>query len=809
MTDTAMRRVPELLAPAGGPESLRAAVANGADAVYLGLESLNARRGAENFTMSSLGEVTGYAHLRSTRVYLTANVVVLADEMNGALDLVARAWEAGVDAVILQDLGLLRLVRRILPEVRVHASTQIDAHNAATVEVLAGMGVSRVTLAREMSIAQIASLTAESRVELESFVHGSLCFCYSGQCLMSSMIGARSANRGMCAQPCRLPYDLVSETGEVAQAPGKYLLSPKDLAGIGLLPDLIRSGVSALKIEGRMKSPEYVATVVRVYRAALDRAAADPEAFTVTEAEWDLLSEAFSRGFSEAYLAGASDDSMMSFTRPNNRGVPVGRVASVAQGSAVVSLDRALESGDRLEFRTGSGRFTQAAGPMRLDGAIVNAAPPGSRVVLDVEGATRTGDRVFRVVNAALLEAARRTYTGAEESRPTPAAFSVRLVRGQEAVVTVAAAGLAATATGPIVEKALTRPITAEDVAGHVGRLGGTPYAADSWRIDLDPGVGISFSVLHALRRRALESLDAQRLAPWTGRSLPRAPRADPPSGRATSAPDVPLVVVAVSDIEVARACIDAGADRVLLAMPVRDAPPELPAGVEPLLPRVAPVEEFAAMAARWKDASRVTTGNLGLMAVLAGGGREGAPVVSADWGLNAVQEWTVEALAELGAAMVWASPEVSGRQLKRMVEGSRVPVGVLVYGRIELMVSQHCVLQTAGACSHACARCERRGKRWFLQDRKDYLFPVTTDDTGRSHIYNSVPLDLSRALAEVVDSGVAAVRMELHQEGPAEAARLVSALRSRLMAAAAGGRPPEEPIVSPATSGHFFRGVK
>jgi len=239
--------IPELLAPAGDIESLTAAVNNGADAVYVGLAEFNARRGAENLSLDELREACSYAHLRGAKVYLTANVLILEDEMHDALRMVDSAWVAGVDAVIIQDLGLLRNVHVSLPDVRVHASTQIGAHDRMTIGVLADLGVSRITLARETSIEEISLLAHSAPVELESFVHGSLCVCHSGQCLMSSLIGGRSANRGLCAQPCRLPYTLLRDDVEV-DTEGPYLLSPKDLAGIALLPDLVNTGISALKM---------------------------------------------------------------------------------------------------------------------------------------------------------------------------------------------------------------------------------------------------------------------------------------------------------------------------------------------------------------------------------------------------------------------------------------------------------------------------------------------------------------------------------------------------------------------------------
>jgi U32 family peptidase len=799
------RHIPELLAPAGGRDSLHAAVANGADAVYLGLGELNARRGADNFDLASLAEATRYAHLHGARVYLTANVVVLQQEMDGALRMVADAWNAGVDAVIVQDLGLLAMLRRHLPEVRVHASTQIDAHNTPTIRELASMGVSRVTLARETSVDEIAEFVRQGGVEIESFVHGSLCFCYSGQCLMSSVIGARSANRGMCAQPCRMAYDLVAADGAVAEVPGRYLLSPKDLAGLDLLPALVGAGVSALKIEGRMKSPEYVATVVAVYRAALDRAVADPATFQARPAEWDLLEEAFSRGFSEAYLSGIRDDRMMSYSRPNNRGVLVGRVASGGRAGAVVAIERALESGDRIEVWTGDGRFAQVASDFEVEGHRVPVAPAGSSATIVFDRPVRAGDRVFRVASASLNEAARRTFVGEREHRPTPVAFAVRLRVGSPMAITATAAGLTATVEGAVVEPARTKPVTAEEVIEHVGRLGGTAYEASGWDIELDPEAGIGFSALHAVRREALDRLDSMRLEAWTSRATVSAAVPAPVrrTGRPTG-PTPPALVVAVSDRLAAAACVKAGADRVLCVVQADDAAAALPAGVSPLLPRIAHDAEVDALLAAVEPGGLVATGNLGLLAAAA---RLGA-TVEADTGLNTVNAWTAAALADEGATLVWASPEVSGRQLAAIAAASPVPVGVVVHGRLELMVAEHCVLQAAGECAHRCVECGRRRTSWRLRDAKGYEFPVTSDSRGRAHIYNSVPLDLSRALPEIVESGVAAVRLDLFTSTPEEAAGLVKAYR-RLIADAVAGRSADRPLVDPSTSGHFFRGVR
>ncbi len=800
MPDTART---ELLAPAGSPEALIAAVNNGADAVYLGLGEFNARRGAANFDLETLAEGCRFAHLRGVRVYLTANIVVLPEEMSAALTLIDGAWAAGIDAVIVQDLGLLQAIRTTLPDVRVHASTQIDAHDPATVRVLSELGVSRVTLAREVSISEIAEIVADSPVEVEAFIHGALCFSYSGQCLMSSAIGGRSANRGLCAQPCRLQYSLIAEDGAEMPSPGRHLLSPKDAAGIAHLPALVRAGVSALKIEGRMKVPEYVAVVVGVYRAALDRAMADPDGYVVTSAEWSLLEEAFSRGFTDAYLLGTSGNEMMSYARPNNRGVPIGRVAASGPGWAEISLDRSIDAADTIQFWTSRGRSAQRVGEIEIDGRRAVRAVVGDRVRLSVEDQVAQGDRVFRVANATMLDAARRTFIGgaAVDYRATPVEFAVRLKAGLPLLVEARAVGFSASADGPVVEVARTKAVTLDEIIEHVGRIGGTGYSVDSWDVDLEHGVGIGFSALHKARRAALEALDAARLAQWSGR-ITRDPK--PPALARPSHPAAPDVVVSVWDLETAEACLSSGASSVLLRVAALDEPRELPAGIIPLLPRVAHAGEMEALSG-WTDLGPVAVATLGQLAAAA----KARTSVQADWPLNATNPWSAMALQDLGAELVWASPELTGSRLAEVVRGSSVSIGALVYGRLELMVSEHCILQAAGECAHSCATCVRRRSLWWLRDQKEYQFPVLTDSGGRSHVFNSVTLDLSRALAEVIGAGVAAVRLDMTTETPSEAADVTSAMVAAVRRVAVGGEPPAVAIANPATSGHFFRGVR
>ncbi len=793
----------ELLAPAGGEESLRAAVANGADAVYLGIDRLNARRKAANFTIETLSQACRFAHLRGVRVYLTLNVVILPAEMPEALRIVDEAWVAGVDAVIVQDLGLLRCIRSSLPHVRVHASTQMNAHSSSTVRALGARGVARVTLAREVSIPRIEALVragAQVGAEVETFVHGAICVCYSGQCLLSSLIGGRSANRGQCAQPCRLTYDLVDSDGVSHADVGAHLLSPKDLAGISVLPDLIATGVAAVKIEGRMKSSEYVALVTGVYRSALDRAVRTPETFEATPSDLAVLAEAFSRGLGEAYLVGERGNAMMSYRRPNNRGVAIGRIVALDRAAATVALDSSLESADTIQVWTSRGHFTQEAGMLRVGGRGEPYAPAGERVGIELKGLAAVGDRVFRVRNAALSAAAARTFSDPTAVAPVTVSFEVRVVIDEPTSVVVRdAAGRRGRAVGAIVEAARTRSVSAEEVIEHVGRVGGSGFSSDTYDVALSPGAGIGFSELHRLRRAALEDLESAILAPWAGRTVhdvrePKVP------GSARSTGSVVRLVAVVRDRDAAAACLDAGADAVHLA--VDSLSTQTRPGVVALLPRIATDSEEERHLRRLSAGDRVVAATLGQLDALKATGA----LAEAHWSLNATNAHTVAELADAGAEFVWLSPELNREQVAVVATGAPVPVGISVLGRQELMVTEHCVLMAQGECDLACHQCVRRSSPRWLEDRKKYRFPVHTDAGGRTHVFNSVPLDLLDALDDVLATGVSAVRLDLETLDATEAASEVRRARTRLDTRDRTGGDVRRSAAS--TAGHFYRGV-
>lgn len=813
----------ELLAPAGNMECLHAAVKAGADAVYLGAGHFNARRGADNFSLDNLAEACDYAHLRGVKIYLTLNTVVLPSELPDALELARQAYRCGVDAFIVQDIGISIELSRIMPDVEVHVSTQMNIHDEDGLRAAAALGATRVTLARELSLDEIVrlhELAEELGVELESFAHGALCICYSGQCFMSSLVGGRSANRGRCAQACRLPYELHNRAlRKTLDAPGEHLLSPKDLCTANLIPELLQAGVASLKIEGRMKSPEYVQAVVGVYRAVIDRVeaaiardgidsvvASDAPELRASEEEMNVLSEAFSRGFTTAYLKGKRGNEIMSYGRPNNRGVFVGRVAKVREGLVFIDPETELHVGDLIEFWTNRGHFVHTIGEFKTDRA--------GRVFFPVERAVGKGDRVFRVRNA---EAA---FVDDDKLPSVAVCARAELHIGQPALLTftVATGDASVTVEGPEVEAARTKAITEEEVREHIDRMGTTPFYLSSLEIDLDEGVGMGFSMLHKLRARAAEELQEAILAHYHARKLERTPsRAFAPVVRKGWC----KVAALATNPACARAAKRAGADLIyvpaanyrrgeaVIAGQLSDTAEQAgyPKQCIPVLPTVSQMfdEEKRNGFDIWKRVKAdkpVMVENLGqlLHATEMGAAPEVGPHIPVTNKLD------LQAMADLGAQRVWLSPELSLVQIEELGDMAPMPLGLTIMGQTELMVTEHCLLMSQGPCNQKCAECARRKSPHYLKDRKGYEMPVITDCTGRSHLYNAVQMDVAHLMPEIIGADVSTVLVDTTLMNVKETTEKVArAVRARDIAQKDGNKVAK---AEGATSGHLFRGV-
>lgn len=808
----------ELLAPAGNEACLHAAVRAGADAVYLGADRFNARRGADNFTLEDLPRICDYAHLRGCKIYLTTNTVILPSEVNAALEMVRQAYRAGVDAFIVQDIGLAEEIHRTLPEARLHISTQMNTHNIAGLEAAAKLGAKRVTLAREMSLVEIDCLCAEAErlgLEIESFAHGAICICYSGQCFMSSMIGGRSANRGMCAQACRLPYELHNRAlRKNLDSPGEHLLSPKDLCSATLLPELVSCGVSSLKIEGRMKSPEYVSAVVGVYRSILDRVIACddeeevPASARPTEEEMRILSEAFSRGFTTAYLTNDTSNEMMSYSRPNNRGVFVGRVARVDQEIVEINCEQELVPGDVIEFWTGKGHFAHTIKELKQGRK--------NSVRIRVSKRVGKGDRVFRVRSAAA------EYVDDALEPRVPVTGSVALGIGSPAIVTLCApSGEFVSVEGPIVEAARTKAVSEEDVRSHIDRFGSTPFRLESLDVQLDEGVGIGFSLLHKLRAEAAQRLEEAMLEPYKDRLLPKVVDTLPLPHLRTHGCKVAALA---TNAACARAAKKAGADLIyipainykrgesvvagqlsetvaqagypnksIIAMPVVD---------KECLPGTRE-ERFGFDAWKYvKPGKTVLVENLSQIdkAVEMGAEVEVGPHVPV------INELTLDAMARRGVKRVWLSPELAMGQIQQLGDCGSVELGVTIIGSTELMLTEHCLLMSQGPCNQNCESCPRRRSPHYLKDRKGYEMPVVTDCCGRSHLYNAVSMDIAHLVPDLLQVGVGALMVDTSMMNTSETSEAVArAVRARDVAIKHGNAIGRK---EGTTTGHIFRGV-
>ena len=829
-------QIPELLAPAGTVECLHAAVCAGADAVYLGLDEFNARRNAGNFTIDTLEEACAYAHLRGVSIYVTMNIEILPSELERALTCVREAYRAGADAFIVQDLGLAAEMRRTLPEAELHVSTQMNIHNAAGIAAAAQLGARRVTLARELSIAEIAELAELARafdMEVECFAHGALCVCYSGQCLMSSMIGGRSANRGLCAQACRLPYELHRADREGAlPSEGEHLLSPRDLCTIGLLGELTQAGAASLKIEGRMKSADYVYEVVSVYREALDELASfgkDADGGSATYAATPAvqarrearLAEAFSRGFTTAYLEGKRGNDIMSYGRPNNRGVFAGRVTRVDGGIADVAAEIDLHEGDVLEFWTNKGHFA-ATVPA---GALGKTASDGRRMArIPIDLRASKGDRVFRVRNAAT---AFTTYAEDPFAPRVPVIGHAELVIGKPAYVQFTAEdGTTGEAWGDVVEQARTVALSADDVVAHVDRLGQTPFTLSDFDVSLSEGAGMGFSRLHHLRAQALDELAANLLEPWRARSTTTSkPARKPEPHSATRTTRAACSVMAwATNPSCARAAKRAGADCMYVPLLNFRRGQAQERGVLRASAEQAGYPKQCIMALPTVDHDPLPETREGRLAFDPWDYvREGKPVFAdsiasafraLDMGalveigphVPVTNRATLHYLADLGVKRIWLSPELTLGQIADLAEQSPVELGLFVSGAQELMVCEHCALMSQGPCAETCETCERRTVEHRLVDRKGFEFPVVTDALGRSHIYNGIELDAVAAIPDLIDMGISAVLVDttLMDKKSAEAAtgRVVRAVDVAIREHRSLDKRPNT------TTGHLFRGV-
>lgn len=822
---------PELLAPAGDRDCMRAAVENGADAVYFGLNcGFNARARATNISPSELAEVMQFLHLRGVKGYVTLNTLAFTDELPELEHLVRCVAQADVDAVLVQDLGLVRLIRKTCPDLPIHASTQMTLTSAECIRVAEELGIERVVLARELSIQEITRIRQSTTVELECFVHGALCVAYSGQCLTSESLGGRSANRGQCAQACRLPYDLICDGADVDLGAQKYLFSPQDLAAYELTPELMAAGVSSFKIEGRLKTAEYVANITRHYRAAIDTAI---QGLAVRFSRDDVreMELSFSRGFSPGWLLGDDHKMLVPGLSSAKRGVCLGTIARVFGHSVEVRLtgpvsrgDGVVFEGDRAENAEQGGRiFSVLRNGRRLEETIDTGLVEFEfqRGAIDFSRLA-IGQSVWKTDDPQLTARLKRSFNGADPIRKRPLNLRVRAVVGEplEIVAVLKAVRSRSDADSLVAKVVSSAPlilatkhaITVEFLREQLSRLGNTAYELGRLDAEITGGPMIPLSVLSKLRQQLIVKLDelSKEFCPpqlFAGSALHELKTefavhgwgvTEADSETKEIAPRLHLLCRTLSQVEAVisdrQDCQLTGSpliyadfqdireyrQAVLMArsvmMPIYLAPPRIQKPDEAGL--------FAVLLKHGADGMLVR--NLAGMRFCA---ERQIPFV-ADYSLNATNELTVQYLFEQGAQRVTASYDLNRDQLQHLV--SAIPaqmLEVVVHQHMPMFHMEHCVfcaVLSPGTNKTNCGRpCDTHLVQ--LRDRVGSEHPLKADVGCRNTLYNAVPQSAAEAVPALLAHGVRNFRIEFLDEQPRELKQVLRLYRDLFDARVSG----------------------
>ncbi|WP_106767215.1 U32 family peptidase [Paenibacillus faecalis] len=784
----------ELLAPAGDWDCMRAAVANGADAIFFGVEKFNARARANNFRMDELPEIMEFLHSYGVKGFLTFNILVFENELEDAKELIDACIDAGVDAVIVQDLGLVKMIREISPDFPIHGSTQMTITSPEAVEFTKPFHMERVVLGRENNLKQIQKIGEQAKLPMEVFVHGALCVSYSGQCLTSEMWGGRSANRGECAQACRLPYDLIVDGEQKPMGDVAYLLSPKDLAAIDLMPELIEAGVTSFKIEGRLKSPEYVANVVGKYRTAIDRYF-DGDDSKPGKEEIRELQQSFSRGFTHGFLEGTNNKKLVDGTFPKSRGVYLGRVEKIIRDGVVCKLEAPLKRGDGIVFDAGDPTKKEEGGRVydvrrkgvKLDvdaqeGWIVDIVPGRSDVDLRK---VKIGDRIWKTNDPALDKRLRQTYETDKPYRVFPVHVRVSGRPGQPLSTwwTDVQKGTTVQVDSELeLEIAKKRPMNRELLEEQIGRLGGTVFQLEQIDVELHGDVIVPMRELNSIRRRAVELLAGERPKPpvYVKRAVSVYGDAAKPAAPVMRG-EAQLTALCRSLPQV-QAALEAGVEMIYADFEFIK---QFPAAVEAVhaagkqialaTPRIhMPGENgYHNNILRLKP-DAVLVRNTGALYFYLRHRMENPdkehPRLIGDFSLNIANHKAVDLFIEAGCSLVTPSYDLNIQQMVDLLgRADTSKLEIVIHQHLPMFHTEHCVYCTflsEGTDYRNCGRpCEEH--RASLRDRIGMSHPVRVDEGCRNTVYNAIEQSGAEYLANFMELGVASYRVEFLEETP------------------------------------------
>ncbi|WP_219834366.1 U32 family peptidase [Paenibacillus sp. R14(2021)] len=798
--NTITRQDVELLAPAGDWDCMRAAVANGADAVFFGVEKFNARARANNFQTDELPEVMAFLHSYGVKGFLTFNILVFEDELNEAKRLMEACIDAGVDAVIVQDLGLVKLIRELSPDFPIHGSTQMTITSPEAVEFTKPFDMERVVLGRENNLKQIKMIGDQAKLPMEVFVHGALCVSYSGQCLTSEMWGGRSANRGECAQACRLPYDLMVDGEHKPMGDVTYLLSPKDLAAVELMPELIEAGVTSFKIEGRLKSPEYVANVVSKYRKAIDKYF-DGDRSAPSKEELRELQQSFSRGFTHGFLGGTNNKKLVEGTFPKSRGVYLGRVERVLRDAVVCRIEAPLKRGDGIVFDAGDPTKKEEGGrvyDLRRQGTKFEGEAQEGTVIELVPGRNdidlrrvHVGDRVWKTSDPALDRRLRATFETEKPYRVFPLHVKVTGTIGQPLRswwTDVEKGNVVEVVSELPLEQAQKRPMDRVLLEEQLGRLGGTVYQLESLDVELNGDLIVPMRELNRMRREAAEALAGERPKPPVYikrfvevyddvRSGTVAAENERPAPQRQSA-KLTVLCRSLPQLEAA-----VHSDKVDMVYADFEFIKQFPAAMELargagkriglVTPRIhMPGENgYHANILKLKP-DAVLVRNTGALyyylRARAANPNESFPELIGDFSLNIANHKASDLFLDAGCSLITPSYDLNVQQMFDLLKNSDTSrTEVVIHQHLPMFHTEHCVYCTfmsEGTDFTNCGRpCEEH--RASLQDRIGMSHPVRVDEGCRNTVYNAIEQSGAEYMKQFRDLGVASFRIEFLEE--------------------------------------------
>ena len=806
----------ELLAPAGTMENFMAALESGADAIYLGGKVFNARAHAANFGIDELREAVRLAHILDVSVYVTVNILIGDTELKDLEQYIKDLDSIGVDAIIVQDLAVAEIAKRVAPNIHLHGSTQMTAATLDAVRFYESLGFTRVVLARELSLKEIQHICKHCKAEIEVFVHGALCVCYSGQCLMSSFIGGRSGNRGACAQPCRLPYELLDSKGEsVLPKHEAYLLSPKDLNYSEHMNELVAAGVTSFKVEGRMKKVSYVRQVIGTYREILDEA-------SIHENQRKALASGFNRGFSTAYLEDTVGRQMMTVVAPNHQGKPIGE-SYTKKGEVYLSLTEPIEQGSLVKILQSNGSVTYYTVDDEwtcVSDTLYKGRPAEGLAVGQLYLASTPKNTKSRGLQEFTRKYDMSVYLSVGSNGET----------NYTELTAILDSGLSVTVTNEYVPAIANKvPTSLEKVTEQLGRLGNTLFRLSY--VDIPDGPYMwPASVLNALRRDAVTALETalitHHVESWQALQVTGDVDYDFKAQHELSYDTCPMISARVDEIEGVKAAISGGAQKIVFggdrlsrtpyALSIYDEVARLCAQSDVICtfatPRVVKDDEVEAYKHTLEAIVQAHPDSISIhvpqaLLWLRELGYTGA--IEADTGLNIFNTPTLHFWEQLHISCVNPSQELTLKQITELAKHSHVPIETMIHGYTEMMISEYCAIASfvgTGSkvnCPMPCVK-----ESYSLKDRKGEIFPIRTDPYCRMHIMNSHEMDMRAYVPMLLQKGVSILRVDGRHMKPSYVKDIVS----QYVGIATGTmEAPPKKIDSQGesiTRGHYFRGI-